>query len=113
MKLNTNQRASLFWCVCIPLRMYLTTLGDSMWLRVSAALIGTRWLTGMQVGDEGMFGGYAWWADERPLHGALWLAYATTGKSEWLKADVAFGIGNWMHEHLKVNWHVDFIKNIY
>lgn len=98
MKLEPKQRALLFWSVCIPLRTYLSSLGDSEWLRIAAVVIGTRWVAGLEVGNEGMFGGPAWWADERSAHGVLWLVYAYTGNSIWLKADVVFGIGNWLKE---------------
>jgi len=89
-------RALLFWGVCIPLRTALAHVGDSGPLRVFAAVIGSRWVMGLENGDEGLFGGPAWWKEERPVHGALWLAYAGTGNARFLKADVAFGAANWL-----------------
>lgn len=94
--LTRLQRGALFWGVCIPLRSYLSSKGDDATLRAFAAVIGGRWLLGYQNGDEGMFGGPSWWEEERPLHGALWSAYAVTGDSRFLKADTAVGALNWV-----------------
>ena len=93
--LTPQQRALVFWGVCIPLRSYLATRGDDPKLRVFAAVIGARWVMGLENGNEGVFGGPAWWADERALHGALWLAYSVTGDSDFLVADTVFGAVNW------------------
>ena len=95
MSYSKEARTALFWGVCIPLRTYLATRGDSPVLRAFALVIGTRWVSGLENGDEGMFGGPAWWKDERGLHGMLWLAYALTGDERWLQADVTLGITNW------------------
>lgn len=97
MKINKNKRALVFWLVCIPTRVYLANVGDSVSLRTAAAVVGTRWLKGLENGNEGFFGGVAWWAGERPIHGALWSSYAVTGNSNFLKADVIFGIANWFN----------------
>ncbi len=70
--------------------------GDQAHLRVFAAWIGWRWVTGREVGDEGVFGGPAFWADERWLHGVLWLAYALHDDWRFLFADTAFGAFNWI-----------------
>jgi hypothetical protein len=99
MRLSKDQRALLFWTVCIPLRSYLATRGDNAYLRLFAALIGVRWMLGYENGDEGMFGGPAWWADDRHLHGILWTGYSLTGDSRWLKADTAYGAINWLRYH--------------
>ena len=91
---SKEARAALFWGVCIPLRTYLATRGDSPVLRAFALVIGTRWVAGLENGDEGQFGGPAWWKEERSIHGLLWLAYAATGDERCLQADVALGITN-------------------
>lgn len=93
---QTNTRALLFWGVCIPLRLTLASQGDTRWLRVFAAVVSTRWLTGQEDGQMGMFGGPAWWADSRRLHGVLWGAYALSGNSRWLYSDTALGAVNWV-----------------
>ena len=90
------RRKLLFWGVCIPLRSYLASLGDWRPLRVFATVIGLRWLAGCEVGPEGFFGGPAFWADERPVHGVMWTAYAVSGESLFLWADTAFGAWNWL-----------------
>lgn len=92
-------RALIFWGVCIPTRTYLTYLArqGSDTLRIFALVIGTRWLTGFENGNEGFFGGPTFWADERPVHGALWVAYALTDEWRFLAADTVFGAGNWLN----------------
>lgn len=103
-KLSPNARALMFWGVCIPLRVRLTLLAKAdnpTLLRLFAAGIGVRWLTGGEVGDEGVFGGPAFWAEERVWHGALWSAYALNipdKQSAWkfLALDTAFGAMNWL-----------------
>lgn len=92
----SQQRSALFWGVCIPVRMWLATRGSVQWLRMAAVVIGSRWVLGLENGNEGFFGGPAWWKDERPKHGALWLGYAVTGWSSLLKLDVLLGMGNWL-----------------
>ncbi len=92
------QRALLFWGVCIPLRYVLAAQGDQLWLRAAAAVISTRWLAGYETAHVGFFGGPAWWADERKLHGALWLGYAATGQSAFLYFDTHVGVANWLTE---------------
>lgn len=94
------KRAVLFWGVCIPLRAYLASRGNDPMLRAAAAVISYRWLSGAEASHVGMFGGPAFWADERPLHGALWGSYAATGNSTFLWLDTAFGAGNWVANHL-------------
>ena len=89
------RRALLFWGVCIPLRAYLASLGDNAYLRLAASVIAYRWLTGLETAHVGAFGGPAFWADERPLHGVLWATYALTGDARWLWTDALFGAVNW------------------
>ena len=74
-------------------------MGDVPLLRVFAIVIGSRWVLGEEMGVEGAFGGPAWWARDRPLHGALWLGYAATGNSGWLKADTLYGVQSWVRKH--------------
>ena len=99
---TAGQRASIFWNVCIPLRAAIATYalgGNRRGLRVAALVIGGRWVLGMEVGKESYFGGPTWWADQRRLHGVLWLLYAAHGRGEWLALDTAFGASNWVREH--------------
>ena len=39
-----------------------------------------------------------WWADMRRLHGAMWGAYAVTGRWELLAADTAIGAMAWKNQ---------------
>ena len=94
MQLSRKQRDILFFTVCIPLRTFLAFQGNVWWLRAPAMVIGMRWLGGLEVGNEGMFGGVAWWANARPLHGAFWASYALSGESTFLKLDTLFGVAN-------------------
>jgi len=90
-------RALLFWAVCMPVRAAIcvrAARGEPA-LRALAAVIGGRWVLGMERGTVGRFGGPAWWAEERPVHGVLWSAYAVTGASHFLVADTVFGAVNW------------------
>ena len=96
---DSTSRALIFWGVCIPLRSYLTLRAKDNredWLRLLALFIGAHWITGQEVGNEGVFGGHAFWREERPVHGVLWLAYGATGEWRFLAADTAFGAGNWL-----------------
>tara|TARA_R110002072_G_scaffold295358_1_gene466258 strand:- start:883 stop:1167 length:285 start_codon:yes stop_codon:yes gene_type:complete len=93
-------RAALFWGVCMPVRAGLALFGDAQWLRLLALVIGTRWVTGQEKGVHGFFGGPAWWADQRAVHGYLWLGYALSGRRALLVADTAFGAGNWVRAHM-------------
>lgn len=90
-------RDRLFWTVCIPLRfaIALNARRETHWLRAAAALIGYRWLRGLENGNEGVFGGPAWWKEERPLHGVFWMSYALTGNGRLLAMDTGFGMYNW------------------
>lgn len=98
--MKPTHRAVLFWGVCIPLRAYLASRGNDPYLRVAASVLAYRWLSGLENGHVGAFGGPAFWADERPLHGALWGAYAVTGNSTWLWADVTVGGVNWVSHYV-------------
>jgi hypothetical protein len=81
-------RSALFWGVCIPVRVLLACC---VRFRVIAAIIGARWLLGFENAHIGFFGGPAWWADERPVHGLLYMSYALSGNSGFLLADVLYG----------------------
>ena len=94
------RRALLFWGACIPLRIYLASRGDDLLLRGFAAVVSYRWLSGLEDHKIGSFGGPAFWADERPMHGALWGSYAISGNSAFLWADTVFGAGNWVSHYL-------------
>ena len=101
MQLTSKQRAALFWGVCTPLRFYMARNGDgNPYVRTAAAVIAYRWLSGLEDAHEGAFGGVAFWADERPLHGALWGAYAVSGQSSFLYADVGVGMLNWIGHYV-------------
>jgi|TARA_B100000073_G_scaffold210624_2_gene174964 hypothetical protein len=88
-------RALAFWGVCIPLRTWLSTLGDVPILRAFALYTGWRWLAGLNDSRRGFFGGRAWWASARPVHGVLWSLYGATGKALFLKIDTLFGATLW------------------
>lgn len=90
-----QRRAVLFWGVCIPVRAYLASRGNDPALRAAAVVMSYRWLAGLGAGHKGAFGGPAWWAEQRPVHGLLWAAYAATGTARFLWADTAFGAANW------------------
>ena len=61
--------------------------GGGVLLRLFAAVIGVRWLTGLPRSKVGFFGGKAWWKDQRQVHGALWTGYALTQDARFLKSD--------------------------
>lgn len=94
--MQASDRALLFWGACMPTRAYLATRGDRAWLRLLAAIIGFRWVSGSEKGTVGFFGGHAFWADDRPFHGLLWLLYSATGRAEFLQADTVYGGVNWV-----------------
>ena len=98
--MNEVQRAILFWAVCIPTRVAATVVAESgvaeLPMRLGAGVISYRWLSGAVSSTKGFFGGEAWWADERPLHGVLWGLYSTTGNWKWLMVDTAFGGVNYL-----------------
>ena len=86
------ERDYAFAIICIPLRWYLTTLGDLYTLRAFAAVVAYRWLSGLNDHSRGFFGGRAWWAPLRPVHGLLYAAYAFSGDSDFLRMDVFVGL---------------------
>jgi len=96
MTYTVQQRARLFWGLCIPLRATLAMNAEQPALRVAAAVIASRWLLGLEDAHIGQFGGVAWWAEERPWHGMLWAAYAVSGNGQWLWLDTFFGAANWL-----------------
>ena len=65
-------------------------------------MVGARWLGGLENGDKGVFGGPAWWAEQRPLHGALWLGYAATAEAAYLELDVVLAIVNWFSNDKRI-----------
>ncbi len=91
--MEASQRAALFWLVCIPTRLTLAELArrNVQAVRIFAAIVSYRWLNGLEDHPVGAFGGPAWWADLRPVHGAFWGAYAVTNDARFLFADTAFG----------------------
>ncbi len=89
-------RGALFWGVCIPTRLAIASQADKPVIRATAAVISYRWLSGLEDGHIGAFGGVAWWAKQRELHGLLWAVYAVTGDGRALYADTAFGALNWL-----------------
>jgi len=96
-----TNRAAIFWLGCIPARTLATYLAarKQQWLRVVAGAIGVTWLSGSVTSRVGAFGGHAFWWDERPLHGALWLGYAVLDEWRLLALDTAFGAANWLGHH--------------
>ena len=92
-------RTLLFWGVCIPTRYYFATLNVPH-KRLATLIVAMRWLLGYEDGHTGFFGGPAWWANERKLHGMFWAAYTATGESIYLLADVWLGAFNWTVHHL-------------
>ena len=94
MQLSHKQRTLLFWVVCIPVRVALVNLArasDNTSLRMFAAALGVRWLSGTQTSTTGAFGGPVWWADERSVHGLMWASYAATGQWQYLALDIVLG----------------------
>ena len=89
-------RFFLFWCACIPARLFVASLGNNAVMSLIAALIGIWWLSGMETTRVGRFGGPAFWADIRPLHGLLWLLYAITGNCIFLYVDLFVGVLRWL-----------------
>lgn len=89
-------RGVLFWGVCMPTRLVIASQSESPLVRVAAAVVSYRWLTGMEDGHTGFFGGKAWWADERWMHGVLWGLYAASGNGLYLYGDAGFGAINWL-----------------
>ena len=62
--MNLQLRRYMFWGVCMPLRSYITLSARSSFqarqlLRLFALAVSYRWLQGLEVGNEGMFGDIA------------------------------------------------------
>ena len=91
-----STRQVVFWLGCIPTRLLLTHLArrGKQWLRLVAGMIGVTWLSGSITSRKGFFGGHAYWWDERPLHGALWMGYALLDEWRLLAVDTGVGIAN-------------------
>jgi hypothetical protein len=80
--MNANQRFWVFWFVCIPVRLAIavftqlmpTCHGACKWIvPVPYLIIGLGFFKNACTGKEiGFFGGRAWWASYRPVHGLLW-----------------------------------------
>ena len=97
-------RAAVFWLVCIPTRTALALTAKTVQpnsegqrlLRLGATCISAMWVTGQVMNVEGAFGGRAWWANQRRLHGVMFGGYALTGDWRWLASDAALGACNWL-----------------
>ena len=91
-------REVLFWFGCLPTRSYITyrsSIKDeySDTIRLGAFILSAWWLSGMENDTEiGRFGGRAWWAHLRPIHGTLWGMYAITGDWRFLAGDTCLAI---------------------
>jgi hypothetical protein len=86
-------RTTLFWLVCIPTRVALSEAARRGYqlVRLFAAVVSYRWLTGLEDSSVGVFGGVAWWAHLRRTHGLLWGLYALTDDYRFLVTDTMFG----------------------
>lgn len=88
-----TDRNALFYLVCVPSRLLVARYATFVpYMRYIAAAVGTTWLLGLPDKSVGFFGGNAWWAKYRPLHGVLWLAYAATRDNRYLYADPLLGV---------------------
>jgi len=90
-------RELLFWFGCIPTRSYITYRASvkDEWndtIRTGAAILSVWWLTGMERGTIGRFGGSAFWSPLRSVHGTLWGVYAISGDWRFLAADTLLGV---------------------
>lgn len=109
--MDVNTRLLLFIFACIPLRLSLVALAkkakpkELSILGKVGGLIGLSfmylWVAGArETATEA--GGPVWWKHARPVHAALWLAFAkaATDGHRWgwkyLLADVALGVGLWV-----------------
>ena len=96
------RRRALFLFMCMPLRLCIAAYaGQGPVMRTGAAVIGGRWLLGYEKGTIGVFGGPAWWKEERGVHGVLWTSYAITGNSQYLWIDAVFGALNWLDHYFR------------
>lgn len=83
----------IFWLGCVPTRYLIAKY--QLVPKLVAVAVGGWWVLGYQTNEAGFFGGPAWWADYRKYHGALWLGYGLSGRSELLFADLGLGIFDW------------------
>lgn len=110
----SDKSALLFILGCIPARVALAYVAKTHteWLRPLAAValaIGLGFLfiyfTDARKSGAETFGQPIWWNDLRPLHGALYLAFATAAmagrKDAWviLTIDVMVGAAAFVHHH--------------
>lgn len=101
----------LFVFACIPLRLACVALSKRAspstlaTLGRVAAVVGVLflllWVTGVrETATEA--GGSVWWKNARPVHAALWLAFAKAATDghryawKYLLADVVFGVLLWV-----------------
>lgn len=88
-----DKKLVYFYLGCLPVRLALAEYHASIpFLRPIALAVGLTWFAGLPNSEVGFFGGPAWWANYRPLHGLIWLLYAGTGDNKWLFADAAAGV---------------------
>lgn len=103
-------RTTLFFLVCIPVRLLIAALTHTALPHVHPTVRVTLALPYFAVAlgfvrttlldhHVGCFGGYAWWARNRPYHAALWFAAAVLvvcgeymAAAGVLYGDVAFGL---------------------
>jgi hypothetical protein len=95
MQTTPAQRAAIFWGICIPTRLYLSITAGQL-TRAFAAAVAYSWLSGNVSSVEGLFGGRAWWAEERVYHGMLWGAFAYSNNKVFLLLDTLYGGVNWL-----------------
>jgi hypothetical protein len=111
---SEEQRKSLFWGVCLPLRIALTAgakFANQEQLRVMgiiafipAMLFIIVWATGTR-NDKGAFGGPVWWSQSRIIHGILILLFALNASVgnvdawKWLAVDTGFGALNFTNHY--------------
>lgn len=114
----TPQRAALFLIGCIGTRAtlayvaaiaspgLLTILG---WLALLPAIGFTLiYAFGLRNTGAEVFGERIWWNALRPVHAALYGAFAAAALSGWrqawvfLAADVMFGLGAFLHHHHRI-----------
>lgn len=91
--------------ICLPFRtgIYLVTnkLENTEWNKYTRAMAGMGSI-GFVVRDYmkkgGVFNDEPWWLNTRLIHAILYGAYAFSGKSEFMGADVLFSIGATYHQ---------------
>ena len=92
--LAREERDAVFLLACIPTRLLLATYAPDELLRPFATAVAVSWVT-MRGKTHGFFGGRVYWASARPLHAALWFAYAVTSRRAFLFGDVLLGVLVW------------------